>query len=48
VDTNDETTSRYGIRNIPTVLFIKNGTVVDKVVGAGPKNLFTEKINKLL
>jgi len=28
------------------VLFIKNGQVVDKVVGAGPKNLFTEKINK--
>ena len=48
VDNNDETTSKYGIRNIPTVLFIKNGTVVDKVVGAGPKNLFTEKIDKLL
>jgi thioredoxin 1 len=48
VDNNDETTSKYGIRNIPTVLFIKNGTVVDKVVGAGSKNLFTEKIDKLL
>lgn len=48
VDSNDETTSKYGIRNIPTVLFIKNGTVVDKVVGAGSKNLFTEKIDKLL
>ncbi|HOM63562.1 MAG TPA: thioredoxin [Dysgonamonadaceae bacterium] len=46
VDNNDEATSKYGIRNIPTVLFIKNGQVVDKVVGAGPKNLFTEKINK--
>jgi len=48
VDNNDETTSRYGIRNIPTVLFIKNGEVVDKVVGAGAKTLFTEKVNKLL
>jgi thioredoxin 1 len=48
VDNNDDTTSKYGIRNIPTVLFIKNGEVVDKVVGAGPKNMFTDKIDKLL
>ena len=48
VDNNDETTAKYGIRNIPTVLFIQNGKVVDKVVGAGPKTLFTEKIDKLL
>jgi len=48
VDNNDETTSKYGIRNIPTILFIKNGEVVDKIVGAGAKNLFTEKIDKLL
>lgn len=48
VDENDETTGKYGIRNIPTVLFIKNGKVVDKLVGAGPKTIFTEKINKLV
>ena len=48
VDDNDETTGKYGIRNIPTVLFIKYGEVVDKVVGAGPKTLFTEKIDKLV
>ena len=48
VDNNDETTSKYGIRNIPTVLFIKNGEVVDKVVGAGPKKMFTDKIDKLI
>jgi len=47
VDENDETTGKYGIRNIPTVLFIKNGKVVDKLVGAGPKTIFTEKIDKL-
>ena len=46
VDNNDEATSKYGIRNIPTVLFIKNGEVVDKVVGAGAKTLFTEKMEK--
>ena len=48
VDNNDEATSKYGIRNIPTVLFIKNGELVDKLVGAGAKNLFTEKIEKNL
>lgn len=48
VDNNDDTTSKYGIRNIPTVLFLKNGEVVDKLVGAGPKNMFTDKIDKLL
>ena len=48
VDNNDETTAKYGIRNIPTVLFLKNGEVVDKVVGAGPKTMFTDKIDKLL
>ncbi|NLI99567.1 MAG: thioredoxin [Bacteroidales bacterium] len=48
VDSNDETTAKYGIRNIPTVLFIKNGEVVDKVVGAGPKTMFTDKIDKLV
>ncbi|MGI6572461.1 MAG: thioredoxin [Fermentimonas sp.] len=48
VDNNDEATVKYGIRSIPTVLFIKNGEVVDKVVGAGAKSLFIEKIEKLL
>ncbi len=48
VDENDETTGKYGIRNIPTVLFIKDGKVVDKLVGAGPKTIFTEKIDKLI
>ena len=48
VDENDETTGKYGIRNIPTVLFIKDGKVMDKLVGAGPKTIFTEKIDKLI
>lgn len=48
VDNNNDATAKYGIRSIPTVLFIQNGEVVDKVVGAGAKSLFTEKIEKLL
>ncbi len=46
VDNNDDATSRYGIRNIPTTIFIKNGEVVDKIVGAGTKKSFVEKITK--
>ena len=46
VDDNDEAAAKYGIRNIPTVLFIKNGEVVDKVVGAGGKSLFTDKVGQ--
>ena len=48
VDENDEIAAQYGIRNIPTVLFIKDGQVVDKHVGAAPKSLFDEKFKDLL
>lgn len=48
VDDNDELTTKYGIRNVPTVLFIRNGEVIDKHVGAAPKSLFIEKIQALL
>ena len=48
VDENDDVISQFGIRNIPTVIFLKNGVVVDKQVGAGPHNLFEDKIAKLL
>ncbi|MDX2000943.1 MAG: thioredoxin [Chitinophagales bacterium] len=44
VDDNSEVSSKYGIRNIPTVLFIKNGQVVDKQVGAVPKSVLEEKL----
>jgi len=37
VDDNPELAARYGIRSIPTILFVKQGTVVDRVVGAVPK-----------
>lgn len=48
VDENDDLTSRFGVRNIPTVLFIKNGEVVDKQVGAAPKSTFVEKVKAIL
>lgn len=48
VDDNDNATSKYGIRNIPTVLFIKNGKVMEKMVGAASKKMFIEKIERLL
>lgn len=48
VDNNDEITSKYGIRNIPTILFIKDGKVVDKQVGAAQKTVLVDKIENLL
>lgn len=48
VDDNIDTPNEYGIRNIPTVLFFKNGELVDKQIGAGPKNIFKDKIEALL
>ena len=45
VDNNDEVVGRFGVRNIPTVHFIKNGEVVDKVVGATKKDTFVSKID---
>ena len=40
--------AEYGIRNIPTVLFFKNGEIVDKQVGAVAKPVFVEKVKNLL
>ena len=48
VDNNDEVVGQFGIRNIPTVLFLKNGEMVDKIVGATSKDKFVEKIESLL
>lgn len=48
VDNNPEIAQKYGIRNIPTILFIKNGEVVDKQVGASPKAALTEKLDAML
>jgi thioredoxin 1 len=48
VDTSTVVASKFGIRNIPTVLFFKNGKLADKQVGAVPKKNFVNKINALL
>ena len=48
VDENNEIVSQYGIRNIPTVIFLKDGKLVDKQVGATQKATFAEKINAML
>jgi thioredoxin 1 len=45
VDNNPAVSSKFGIRSIPTLLVIKNGQVVDKQVGAVPKNILFEKLN---
>jgi thioredoxin 1 len=48
VDENMDTPEEYGIRSIPTVMFFKEGKLVDKIVGAAKKSDFAEKINALL
>ena len=48
VDENSETSSKFGIRSIPTVLLIKNGVVIEKLVGALSKEAYMEKINQHL
>jgi len=48
VDHNPEISSKYGIRSIPTILFIKGGEVVDKQVGAVSKEVLSEKIDSHL
>lgn len=48
VDENNDVTTRYGIRNIPTILFFKDGQQVDKQVGATQKSVMVQKIEALL
>lgn len=48
VDNNQAIAAKFGVRNIPTVAFIKNGEVVDKSVGAVPKAQLTEKLDAIL
>ena len=44
VDNNPQVSLNYGITSIPAILFIKNGEVVDKLIGAQPKSNFVKKI----
>jgi thioredoxin 1 len=48
VDLNPGVSAQFGVRNIPTILFIKGGQVADKSVGAVPKAQLTSKLDALI
>jgi thioredoxin 1 len=48
VDENSDIAAQLGIRNIPTILFFKNGEILDKVVGMTTKSNLENKINSLI
>ena len=48
VDENDDVAIEFGVRNIPTILFFKNGELIDKFVGAASKATLEEKFKALL
>lgn len=48
VEEDEDLSARFGVRNIPTVLFIKDGEVRDKVVGLVPKQTLEDKLKALL
>lgn len=48
VDEESELSGEFGIRNIPTILFFKDGELKDKLVGASPKATLEEKIKTIL
>lgn len=47
VDSNQNSAMKYQVTNIPTILFFKNGEIVDKVLGAQPKAVLQGKIDNL-
>ncbi|MBP5691481.1 MAG: thioredoxin [Bacteroidaceae bacterium] len=48
IEENDELTEQFGIMNVPTVVFLKDGKEVDRVVGLAMKNVYQDKLNALL
>jgi thioredoxin 1 len=48
VDSNTKYATQYGIMSIPSLLFFKNGEVVDQIVGAVTKRVFVERLTKIL
>lgn len=48
VDENQQTSIKYGVRSIPTLLVFKSGKVVDTIIGAVPKNMIVQKLNAVL
>ncbi len=47
VDHNPQTPMSYGVRSIPTLLFFKDGEVVDQLVGTAPKKVLSERLENL-
>lgn len=48
IENSEDLAARFGIRNVPTVLYIRNGEVVDKQVGAAPRTILEEKLKGIL
>lgn len=48
VDSNQKTSMKFNVRSIPTLLFFKDGKLIDQVVGAVPKAALAEKFDKHL
>ncbi len=48
VDNKPQTAMKYGVRSIPTLLFIHNGAVTDQVVGSVPKGNITDVLDRIL
>jgi thioredoxin 1 len=48
VDNNNKTAGKYNIMSIPSLLFFKNGQVVDQVIGAIPKSQLVSRLEKVL
>ena len=48
IDENPDLCEKFGIRNIPTILFIRDGEVVDKIVGAVAKEKISERLTALI
>lgn len=48
IDEAEDIAMQHGIRSIPTILFIKNGEIIDKTVGAVPKSKLVDKLEKIL
>lgn len=47
IDANQEFATKYGVRNIPTVLIFKDGEVVGRQVGVAPKQTYLDAVNQL-
>ena len=48
VDENEELASKFGVRSIPAIFFVKDGQPIDKIIGAVPASAVEEKVQALL